>query len=423
MAETLTSHLTWLYDRQAFGIKPGLERLEALLAALDNPHVGLPVTLIGGTNGKGTVARIVAATAQRSSRTTGLFTSPHLHEFRERIEINGELIAPDVLADALTRVRPLAEDIGATFFEIVTALALLAFREHNVDLAVLEVGLGGMYDATNITEPVVSAIVSVGLDHTEILGHTLTAIAHDKAGIFRAEKPAVTGATGEALEEISRVAATVGAPLVRTDEYGLAVHEHTLHGQHFTLRDGAREVTLTTPLIGVHQPANIAVAYGVTQALGYDTRAFVAAVQAITHPARLEVLRKRGVTWLLDGAHNDAAARALVQTLHDIAVTPDVLILATSGEKDQAALTSVLAPVAAHVVVTHAEHSPRATPPAELAALIPGAHIAPTPVEALALAGELAAGGTVLIAGSLFSAAEMRAALLGLTREAYERLQ
>lgn len=423
MNHSLTSHLTWLYDRQVFGMKPGLERLAVLLEKLGNPHAGLPVALIGGTNGKGTVARLVAATARYSGRSPGLFTSPHLHDFRERIQINDHPIDAAALATILTRVRPFAEEIGATFFEIVTALALLAFRTQHVDIAVLEVGLGGTYDATNIAEPIVSAIVSVGLDHTEILGNTLTAIAHDKAGIFRAGVPAVTGATDEARTEITRVANDIGAPLVYASDYPITVHEHTLHGQRFTLRDGATELTLTTPLIGVHQPANIAVAYGVTKALGYSSDAFTQAVSAVTHPARLEVVNSRGMTWLLDGAHNDAAAQALARTLQEIAVQPDVLILATSGEKDQEALTRVLALVATHVVVTQAEHSPRATPPAELAALIPGAHIAPTPAAALERAEELAAGGTVLIAGSLFSAAEMRAALLNITPEGVVRLQ
>lgn len=423
MTNPLTPHLDWLYNRQAFGIKPGLERLEVLLERLGNPHHELPVALIGGTNGKGTVARLVAATAQRAGRTVGLFTSPHLHEFRERIIIDGALVSTADLTALLERVRPLAEEIGATFFEIVTALAFLAFRERNVDLAVLEVGLGGTYDATNIAHPMVSAVVSVGLDHTEILGDTLTAIAHDKAGIFRADVPAVTGATGEALAELTRVATATGTPLTNANDYAITVSEHNLNGQRFTLQDGEKTVAFTTPLIGVHQPANIAVAYGVAQALTLNTEAFVEAVRTTTHPARLEVITTRGTTWLLDGAHNEAAAQALVRTLAEIAITPNVLILATSGEKDQAAIAHALAAVAENVVVTQAMHSPRATPPADLAARIPGAIVAPTPDEALEQAEQLANGGTVLIAGSLFSAAEMRATLLHIRPEGVERLQ
>ena len=418
----VTEAIDWIYHRQVFGIKPGLERLVLLLADLGNPHGSLHAVLVGGTNGKGTVARVTAAALQHSGQRVGLFTSPHLHTFGERLLINGEQPTNEVLAKLITRIKPIAERHEATFFEIVTALALLYFAEQRVDYAVLEVGLGGTYDATNIVFPVASAVVSVALDHTEILGDTIGAIAGDKAGIFRAGLPAITGATGEALAVLTERAAHIGAPLANTADIEITVHEHSLTGQRFTLRTPSETVQVTTPLIGVHQPSNLAVAYLLCRALGVPTSAFVHAAAHAQHAARLEVLPGEP-TWLVDGAHNPAAAEALASTLTTTGTKPAVLLLGTSHEKDQRELAHILGPVAPHIVVAAAEHSPRATPVAELQELLPCAHAASSIEAAMAKARELAAGGLVLVAGSLFIAAEVRALVLGIRADEQERQQ
>lgn len=418
----VTEAIDWIYSRQVFGIKPGLERLSALLADLKNPHETVPVVLVGGTNGKGTVARVVAAALQTEGQRVGLFTSPHLHTFGERFLINGQLPDPAALAALISRIRPLAERHEATFFEIVTALAFVYFVEQGTDIAVLEVGLGGTYDATNIANPVAAAVVSVALDHTEILGHTIEAIAADKAGIFRAGRPAITGATGTACTVLKQHAAAIGAPFVSTLNVHTHVAEHSLTGQRFTLQANEERLEITTPLVGVHQPRNLAVAYELCKALGLPASAFVHAAKHAEHPARLEVL-PGATTWLIDGAHNPAAAQALVATLAAINVHPQVLLLGTSHEKDQHEIARLLSPVAPHVVVAQAEHSPRATPVAELQAHIPHALPAPNIASAMHTAEQLADGGVVLVAGSLFIAAEVRAGVLGIRADTHERQQ
>lgn len=418
----VTRAIEWIYSRQVFGIKPGLERLALLLADLGNPHETIPTVLVGGTNGKGTVARITAAALQHAGHSVGLFTSPHLHTFGERLLINGAQPPSDVLAELITRIKPFAEQREATFFEIVTALALLYFAEQHVDIAVLEVGLGGTYDATNITNPVAAAVVSVALDHTEILGNTVAEIARDKAGIFRPGVPAVTGASESALAVLQECAAAQGAPLTSTTSLHTEVLEHSLAGQRFTLTWEHEQLTVSTPLIGVHQPSNIAVAYLLCRALRVPTASFVHAAAHTKHPARLELI-PGPTTWLIDGAHNPAAATALGATLAAVGASPQVLLLGTSHEKDQAELANTLAGIAPRVVVAAAEYSPRATPTAELQRLFPGALAASSIANAVATAERLAAGGMVLVAGSLFLAAEVRALVLGIASDEQERQQ
>lgn len=418
----VTRAIEWIYSRQVFGIKPGLERLALLLADLGNPHETIPTVLVGGTNGKGTVARITAAALQHAGHSVGLFTSPHLHTFGERLLINGAQPPSDVLAELITRIKPFAEQREATFFEIVTALALLYFADQHVDIAVLEVGLGGTYDATNITNPVAAAVVSVALDHTEILGNTVAEIARDKAGIFRPGVPAVTGASESALAVLQECAAAQGAPLTSTTSLHTEVLEHSLAGQRFTLTWEHEQLTVSTPLIGVHQPSNIAVAYLLCRALRVPTASFVHAAAHAKHPARLELI-PGPTTWLIDGAHNPAAASALAATLTAVGASPQVLLLGTSHEKDQAELANTLAGIAPRVVVAAAEYSPRATPTAELQRLFPGGLAANSIANAVATAERLAAGGMVLVAGSLFLAAEVRALVLGIASDEQERQQ
>ncbi|MFN4071157.1 MAG: bifunctional folylpolyglutamate synthase/dihydrofolate synthase, partial [Thermus caldifontis] len=193
--------LAWLYARQG-QVKPGLERIQALLARLGSPQEAYPVALVGGTNGKGTTARALAAILEEMGLRVGLYTSPHLVDFRERVAIQGKPIGQEALLALLEEIRPLAEDLGASFFEVATALALLHFAQEGVEFAVLEVGLGGRFDATNATEPHLCVVTNIGHDHLEILGPTLRDVAREKAGIFRRGVPALTAARGEGLQEL-----------------------------------------------------------------------------------------------------------------------------------------------------------------------------------------------------------------------------
>ncbi|HEU5406584.1 MAG TPA: Mur ligase family protein, partial [Nitrospira sp.] len=211
-----SSVIEYLFALQKHGIKLGLETMRILLDRIGNPHRSLRVLHIGGTNGKGSTAAMVASVLQRSGRRVGLYTSPHLIEFRERIRVNGRMIAERQVEELIARLRAALQDnLEPTFFEMTTALAFLYFAESEVDVAVLEVGLGGRFDATNVVEqPLASAITTIGLDHQEYLGHTEEAIAFEKGGIIKPYVPIVTGRMGREAEQVlRRIARDRSAPL------------------------------------------------------------------------------------------------------------------------------------------------------------------------------------------------------------------
>ena len=203
--------LAWLFARQRFGIKPGLERTRALLDAIGNPQHHFESVLVGGTNGKGSTASTLASILSASGNCTALFTSPHLSTFAERFVVDGEQTA--AIWDVLREIKPAVEESGATFFEATTALACLLFANANVKCAVMEVGLGGRFDATNVLDPSLSIITGVSRDHTHILGDTLGEIAFEKAGIMRPGRLCLTGARGEALKTLREQAQAKGATL------------------------------------------------------------------------------------------------------------------------------------------------------------------------------------------------------------------
>ena len=216
-ASELDAQLSWLFARQRFGVKPGLERVRALLLSLGNPERTFDTVLVGGTNGKGSCSSTLATILTRSGRRTGLFTSPHLTRFGERFLVDGAQLPDKDLLSGLAAVRPYAEELKATFFEIVTALACLLFARAGVEVAVMEVGLGGRFDATNALTPRLSVITGVALDHTDILGDTVEEIAADKAGIMRPDTITLTGArddaVGDALAVLGDAAQKLGALL------------------------------------------------------------------------------------------------------------------------------------------------------------------------------------------------------------------
>lgn len=207
---TLTADLEWLFARQRFGVHPGLSRVRALLARLGDSQERFRAVLVGGTNGKGSTAATLAAILTAAGERTGLFTSPHLTRFSERFVVAGRECPPEVVLEALARVRPHAEAEDASFFEIVTALGCLLFAEAGVSVAVMEVGLGGRLDATNVLDPVLSVVTNVALDHTAILGDTREAIAAEKSGILRVGRPAVTGADADLVPRLETRGPTSG---------------------------------------------------------------------------------------------------------------------------------------------------------------------------------------------------------------------
>lgn len=398
-----------LYALAGRGIEPGLDRMRAALAAVGHPERSLRVVHVAGTNGKGSVSAMVATGLAAAGQRVGLYTSPHLSSFTERMRVlGGTAIERADVVDGWRAVRePILRVPGVTFFEVITALALWVFRERRVDVAVLEVGLGGALDATNVVDrPLACAITRVGLDHQRYLGPDLASIAAEKAGILKAGVSAVIGPQREeARAVIERVASAVGAPLVHVGrdvvvEDGLAVHGL-----------GHRVEALSPRLRGEHQRENVAVAVGVLfvlDALGVrsDVRA---AVETVEWPGRLE----RIGPYLLDAAHNADGCEALAAHLRSTPQPRRVLVFGAMADKDWRAMIERLRPEVDAIVVTAPPLS-RAERPDVLADAI-GARAVADPGEALALARSLAGeGGEIVIAGSIYLMGELRARILGI---------
>ncbi|HEY0707976.1 MAG TPA: folylpolyglutamate synthase/dihydrofolate synthase family protein [Polyangia bacterium] len=406
--------LSRLEATRTLGVDFGLDRMQAALAKLGDPQRTLPAVHVAGTNGKGSTVAMVDAILRAAGRKTGLFTSPHLSRFTERIRIGGAEIDGDGLAAHGERV--LATGVPLTYFEVATAAAFLAMAEAVVDLAILEVGLGGRLDATNVCQPLVTAITSIGLDHTDLLGDTLGAIAREKAGIAKPGVPMIVGPVPEeAAEAIRRVCTQAGAPI-------------SLVAPIVEAPDRERRLAhLPARLFGAHQADNAAIAVGLAEQVAAQqgftlTETHIrAGLDAAVWPGRLELVVP-GV--LLDAAHNADGARALVAALPDGATR--ALVLSVVRGKAVGEMLGILAPHFDVICVTRSA-SARALPPAELVALVPAGarprvYAIDDPMEALETARQEVglhgpAGGLVVVAGSIFLIGEVRAALLGESRD------
>lgn len=404
--------VAWLYGLQSHGIKLGLSGTSALLALLDHPERSFATALIGGTNGKGSVAAMVDSMLKAHGVRSGLYTSPHLVRPNERIRIGGVDASSAELDRCLAAVRAACETglrdgrltAHPSFFEVMTAAALLAFREARVDIAVLEVGLGGRLDATNATEPLVSAIVTVDLDHVAILGGTIADIAAEKAAIARPGRPLISGITQPpAIEVVRRHCEKIGA----------AFHDARGHPlpEPFDL-----------PLPGEHQQGNARIAVAAFEAIAraielrVEPEALVRGLAATRWPGRLQLVAGSPPV-LLDGAHNVAGSRALARYLASLSGPRPVLIFAAMADKDAGAILEPLVPHVLSVVTTHPAVL-RAAEAEALAAMarelgLP-AESRPEPAEALRRASELAGpSGLVLVAGSLYLVGAVLAVLEG----------
>ena len=416
-----------------------LGRMRALLAALGQPHQRYPIIHIAGTKGKGSVAALCATALQAAGYRVGLYTSPHLQDFAERIQVDGRPIPHADLPAVVEQLKPHVERIPyLTTFELTTASAFLYFAHQHVDVAVVEVGLGGRLDATNVVQPLVSVITPISYDHTAILGHTLAAIAREKGGIIKPGVPLVLAPQpAEARETLLRLAAERQAPVVEVGrDYHYAPLARDLAGQLVSVwpaadREGVEAyiasggvfewepLRLRVPLLGPHQVVNAATAYVALQVarqrgLYLDDRAIQRGFAQTHWPARFEVLH-RDPPVVVDGAHNVAAARQVRLTLDEyFPQWPVVLVFGASADKDVAGMLAELLPRAREVIFTQAVH-PRAAEPEELLVLArpygkPVQIVVPV-AEALEEALHRAAGeAVVLVTGSLFVAASARIA-------------
>jgi dihydrofolate synthase/folylpolyglutamate synthase len=413
-----------------------LRRVDELLSYLGNPHHKASSVHITGTNGKGSVAAMVASVLTTSGYTTGLYTSPHLHTWRERIRVDGELISEVELARLVTRLKPQVEAVNReatygelTTFEFLTALAFAYFGQKKVDFQVLEVGMGGKFDATSVIKPVVCIITSVSFDHMDVLGSTLAEIAAEKCGII---KPASTVVSSpqpdEAAEVIRQTCRERGAQLIMVGS------DVTWQGLGFDLSrqrlqvEGRRDIyELSIPLLGQHQLDNAATAVAALEVLAdkgfvIPKESVVKGLKLVSWPGRLQILSRRPLV-VVDGAHNVGAARRLVQSIEQyFSFDRAILVIGASDDKDIASIVSELASLFGRVIVTRSRH-PRAMATAPLAAefarhgvKVQAAEDIPSALsQALALAGEK---DLVCVAGSLFVVGEAmeQAAKLSLIR-------
>lgn len=404
------------------GKKEGLTNMRAVMARLGNVHESLPMVHVAGTNGKGSTCAMIERALREAGYTTGLYTSPYIERYNERIRIGGRPVDGDRLAGLVEQVWPVIEScreegLCITEFELGTVLALLAFAQAKVDIAIIEVGLGGRLDPTNIVNPLVSVITNVGMDHMHFLGDTIEKIAWEKAGIMKPDTPVVLGAQEDAaravlMDEAKRLGISVIEPQaqnVREREDGAVFDVWTPH---------QALCGLAVSLPGRHQADNAAAALGALWALksrGYDRLTDEAIRSAFSHvrwPGRLE----RFGNVILDGAHNEPGVRALCAYCDKWLKKEDtVLLTGMMEDKDVARMTAMLAARARHVAATQ-PHVPRAMDAQKLAGIFAAHDTAvqavADPKAALAYARKIAGEhGTVLCAGSLYLIGEIRALL------------
>ena len=415
-----------LFARGHFGIKLGLDNIRALCEALGRPERAYPTLIVAGTNGKGSVAAMVSTALTAAGHRTGRYTSPHLVSIEERFAIDGRAAPTGAVAEALGRAFAAEQTlqregrltVDATFFELATAAAFELFREAEVDVAVLEVGLGGRFDATNVAEPLAGAITSIDLDHTAHLGGTIAEIAFEKAGVI---KPGMTVVVGdrkaEALEVIDRVARAQGARQVRARDGAVADAD---------IVDGRTLVTLRTPvrdygrvalaLGGRHQAENALVAVRLLESLpdlgiAVDGPAIVHALEHVEWPGRLQLVELAGGrAVLLDAAHNVAGAGALAAYLAEAWPVRVPLVFAAMRDKDATGMLAALGGSVSRMIFT-APPVDRATAPGDLVGLARASGLT-IPVEAVpgvggALERAFGYGPRVVAAGSIFLLGEM----------------
>ena len=398
--------------------KLGLERIRTLLAALGNPQDQLRFVHVAGTNGKGSTCAMIERGLSADGRRTGLFTSPHLAEPTERIRIDGEAVSSAQFAEAFQRVHNCAEKLLAdgaidwhtTYFETVTAMAFLIFLDERVDMAALEVGLGGRLDATNVVYPDLCAITQIDYDHEAFLGKSLESIAGEKAGILKTGAPAVfSRQRPEAARVLDLRAAELCVPVTRTEAWNVIDLELDARGSRFLLC-GERDLRIRCPLAGEHQVENAATAAIALMRLGVAEHAIESGIARAEWPGRLERVSLRPEI-ILDGAHNPAGARALAAYIRRFYARRRVrLIYGAMRDKAIDEIGGILFPCAQQVIVT-APRQARAMDPETLRDIVghAGLQAAPTLEEALALVADAADEDAIFITGSLFLVAEARA--------------
>ncbi len=359
----VTRHLRFLYSLQFFGIKLGLRNIRSLLTTLDHPERKFPTVHVAGTNGKGSTAAMIASVLTASGYRTGLYTSPHLVNFVERIRIDGETILPEIVSEYTQFLKPGIEKLKATFFETTTAMAFQYFAERGVDVAVVETGLGGRFDATNVVMPLASIITNIGIEHTEHLGKTHSRIAFEKGGIIKPAVPCFTDTTNPvAVRTLERIARSVRSPLIHSRNVSRAsIRRQSLEGTIVDLKtEHASYKNLNVSLAGSHQVHNARLAVlGIEYLKSTEGFAGISAstinkglgdIQRFSGlRGRLDLLSMRPLV-IADVGHNPDGIMTLVRSLKDLCVPRVVAVFGALKEKDYDRMTAELLPVCRCVI-------------------------------------------------------------------------
>lgn len=404
-------------------VKFGLERIRALLHALDNPQTKYRTVHVAGTNGKGSTCAMIAAGFEAAGHRTGLYTSPHLVEPTERIRIDGADLSQAAFLEVFREVHGVAEamvasgdlDMHPTYFETITAMGFLAFARAGVEWAVVEVGLGGRLDATNVIEPALTVVTPIDYDHEAWLGNSIEAIAGEKAGILKAGVPALfSEQRPEALAVLEARASAVVAEVQHSRQWQISELETGLNGARFTL-NRCRPLHIECPLRGAWQVENARVAAAALDMLNVDAAAIESGIRQVRWPGRLERVASRPEIFI-DGAHNPAGCAALAGYIRESKGAHRTwLVFGAMRDKAISEMTSLLFPLADELILT-APRQPRALRPEALAEeaesggeTSPHVHLAPTFADALAVLQSAQPEDRIFIAGSLYLAGEAKA--------------
>ena len=419
--------IEWLYNLHLFGIKFGLDKVRKLMEYLGNPQDKLKIIHVGGTNGKGSVCSMLASMLSEAGYSVGLNTSPHLSDFTERIQINGETITEQEVIDYTNLLAEVREKVNsetkfgyATYFEVVTAMALQYFHDKKVDYVILEVGLGGSLDATNVVNPIITIITDISLDHTEHLGDTLTSVAENKAGIIKPGVPVITSnAHPEVIDLLFKTCEKKNSPLVQVGkEIDFMIRKSNLEGIEFYYHGlNSNYSDLQIPLLGEYQCINASLALGALEliekmeGLNMSEAAIRTGLLKTRWPGRLEIIQD-SPTVLVDGAHNPAGAHELRNALDMFEYNNLSLVFGCSEEKDIKGLLNELLQLTNRIYITQADIRRAADPDMILE------HIKDYPVEKVVIRSVSAAVHTaieqadeddlVCIFGSLFVVGEAR---------------
>ncbi|MBU4510031.1 bifunctional folylpolyglutamate synthase/dihydrofolate synthase [bacterium] len=374
---TYTEALDYIYDLTKYGIKLGLKNINYLLSLLGEPHKKLKVIHVAGTNGKGSTSFLVSSILQSDGYKVGLYTSPHLVDFTERIKINNKPIDREKVSELLERIKPSIDKVAntpsyghPTFFEVITSMAFLYFFEEQVDFLVLEVGLGGRLDATNVCDPLISVITHIDYDHMDKLGNSLKEIAREKGGIIKPEGIVISSNQyEEAYNEIKKIAEEKNSLIYSVGrEIIYKIEKSDIKGVIFDLKGIYHEYkNLHTPLLGRHQADNAAAAITTVEALkikgiNISEKAIRDGLEKVKWTGRLEIIQNNP-TLVLDGAHNPSGVKVVRDALKEIfSYHRLILVLAIFADKDYKKMIEILAPNADLIIATKAKN-PRATPP------------------------------------------------------------